>query len=565
MTSHTEKSKNRELIILGRPYARGWLISTGIFIASATTQLIAPLFLSELIDSLSIMEVRTDLIILIIALNVATLVTGEALEYSFSYYSSRCAVDMRRRLFSHALDIRPSALAKESTGNLMSVIAMDVPPVSRIAAAFVPIIAGNAFSFIFAVFVLSRLSPHLLLLCFLFVPFYFLAWRKEYGPMLESGRGEREKTGAINDRVREGIESAMVIKLYRAKKFFLDYFDRVQGEWFIHMKRLLLHQGLLDGAVLVIDWIAPYIILGVGMFMAAKGYITIGALIAFFTSMHLLFDRLSAIFRNISSFPHAVSAYERIDAVLKSPAETMREGLPFPARCDISIEALEFSYERDKKVLDGLALDMRDGEKVAMVGATGSGKSTLARIIAGYYDDYDGEVLLDGREIRRYSTAELRERIAYVDGSAPLFNMSIRENITLGKDYGKEELERAMDMAGIDFAGDVNASVGEGGGLLSLGQRQRINLARALIRKPRVLILDEATSGVDSEKESKIYQRMKELDSTLIVISHRLSTVIYAERIYLMRGGRIIDSGTHEDLLKRNEYYRALVLEQLIT
>lgn len=559
-----KRSKNIDLIMLGRPYISGWFISTAIFVASTVTQLTVPLFLSELIDSLSMMEVRVDLIFLIIALNIATLITGIVLEYSFDYYSNRCAMDMRRRLFSHILDIRPLAFAEESTGNLMSVIAMDVPPVSRIACTFVPIIAGNTFSFIFAICILSMLSPQLLLLSFFFVPFYLLAWKKEYGPMLESGRGERERTGAINERVREGIESIMMIKLYRAKNFFLKYFDRVQEEWFGHLKRLLIHQGLLDGAILAIDWIAPYIILGVGVFMVTNGAITIGKLIAFFTSMHLFFDRLSAIFRNVSNFPHAVSAYERIERVLKNPAETIRDGLPFPAKCDIRVEELQFSYN-SRKVIDRLNLEIKDGEKVAIVGATGSGKSTLAKIITGYYDGYDGKILLNSRELSEYSTLELRDRIAYVDGSSPLFNLSIRENITLGKEYEKEELESAIGIAEIDFAGDMDALVGEGGSLLSLGQKQRINLARALIRKPKILILDEATSGVDSEKELKIYQKLRTMECTIIVISHRLSTITQTDCIYLLMDGKIIDSGMHSDLLTRNGYYREMVRGQLIS
>ena len=541
---------------------KGWFISTTLFIINAIAMLSVPIFLSELIDSLIVMQVRVNLILLIIALRIATLIMVVVQQYSFDYYSNRCTMDLRRKLFSHILNIRPSALAKESTGDLMSAITMDIPLISRKAATFMPIIVGNVFALIFATYVLSLLSPHLLLISFLFIPLYYLAWKKEYGPMLESGRKEREKTGTINERTREGVENVMAIKLYSAKNFFLGHFNRVQDEWFKHIKRLCIHQGLLSSAIIGIDWIAPYIILGVGIFMAANGMITIGKLIAFFVSMHMLFDRLSAIFRNLSSFPHAIAAYERVERMLKSPVETIREGFPFPANCDIKAEGLEFSY--DEKVIDGLTLEIRDGAKVAMVGATGSGKSTLARIFAGYYDEYEGKVLLDGRELNEYCTSELKEKIAYVDGSFPLFNLSIRENIVLGREYGEEELRRAVEMAEIDFAKDLNVSVGEGGNLLSLGQKQRINLARALIRKPRILILDEATSGVDSEKELRIYQRLKTMESTIIVISHRLSTITQTDRICLIRDGKVIDSGMHNDLLKRNSHYRDLITGQLI-
>jgi len=176
-------------------------------------------------------------------------------------------MDLRRKLFSHILNIRPSALAKESTGDLMSAITMDIPLISRKAATFMPIIVGNVFALVFATYVLFLLSPHLLLISFLFIPLYYLAWKKEYGPMLESGRKEREKTGTINERTREGVENVMVIKLYRAKNFFLGHFNRVQNEWFTHIKHLIIHLGLLRGAILGTDWIAPYIILGAGIYV----------------------------------------------------------------------------------------------------------------------------------------------------------------------------------------------------------------------------------------------------------------------------------------------------------
>lgn len=560
---NSERQNIMKLLTLGKPYWKGQIIASVIFVLSATINLLSPPYFGKFIDSLTSGVIRVNLVLLIISLNVATIITGVLLNYLLAYYTDRCAMDLREKIFSHLLKQHSLSLDKKSTGVAMSVVNMDAPVAAEKAFTFLPVMFGNVYSFLFASCILYILSPHLLVISFAFIPLYYLSWKKEYSSMLRSGREEREVIGSINERVREGLENVMIIKLYNAKNFFLDGFRNAQRSWFESIIHLHYRKQILTAMIAALTWISPYIILGAGAFLVVGGILTLGKLIAFFTSVNLLFSSLSTTFRQMSSLPLAVAAHERISKTLYTKVEEEREGLPFLQNADIIIKDLKFSYA-DEQVFEGINLTIEKGKKIAIVGATGSGKSTLAKIIASYYDEYEGQVLLGKRELREYSTSDLRERIAYVDGNSPLFNLSVRENITLGKEYGEEDLKMAIETAEIDFVEDLETSVGESGNLLSLGQKQRIALARALIRKPEILILDEATSGVDSEKESNIYRKLKNLKSTIIIISHRLSTITYADRIYLIKDGKIIDSGVHDDLLRRNNYYKKLVAEQLI-
>ena len=219
--------------------------------------------------------------------------------------------------------------------------------------------------------------------------------------------------------------------------------------------------------------------------------------------------------------------------------------------------------------MKNINLSIDKNEKVALVGTSGSGKSTMVSLLVRLYDPTNGKILLGNKNIIDYKLQEIREKIKLVRGNEPLFNMTVKENIMLDDEFTEEEFMKAVKKAKVDkFIGLLDEGydtvVGERGSKLSDGQRQRVAIARALIREPKVLILDEATSGVDSQTEEEIFDELKEYEMTLIIISHRLSTIRKADKVILLKDGEIRGEGVHEDLLKKSSIYKEIIESQLV-
>ncbi|HZE29115.1 MAG TPA: ATP-binding cassette domain-containing protein, partial [Gaiellaceae bacterium] len=244
-----------------------------------------------------------------------------------------------------------------------------------------------------------------------------------------------------------------------------------------------------------------------------------------------------------------------------------RHPLELEAHGDIRLEGVRFGHEGDRFVLDGLDLHVAPGESLALVGATGSGKSTVAGLLARVYDPEEGRVLLDGRDLRELRIADVRRAVALVFEETFLFSESVRENIRLGRpDASNANVVRAAELAGAaafvdDLPDGYETVLGERGFSLSGGQRQRIAIARAILADPAVLVLDDATSAVDATKEHEIRAALAEVmvGRTTLVIAHRPATIALADCVAVLEGGRIVEQGTHEELLRRSARYRALL------
>jgi len=297
--------------------------------------------------------------------------------------------------------------------------------------------------------------------------------------------------------------------------------------------------------------------------------LTLGSFIAFNAYVVMLVWPMRVLGQRVTTVQKALAASTRITEVLEAEPQLREARHPqeLEARGDIRLDGVRFGHEGDRSVLDGLDLHVAPGESLALVGATGSGKSTVAGLLARLYDPEDGRVLLDGHDLRDLRLADVRRTVALVFEETFLFSESVRENIRVGRpDAGDDEVRRAAELAGAAAFVDrlpegYDTILGERGFSLSGGQRQRIAIARAILADPAVLVLDDATSAVDATKEHEIRAALAEVmrGRTTLVIAHRPATIALADRVAVLEGGRIVEEGTHSELLNRSPRYRALL------
>jgi ATP-binding cassette subfamily B protein len=302
-----------------------------------------------------------------------------------------------------------------------------------------------------------------------------------------------------------------------------------------------------------------------------SGDLSLGSFVAFNAYVVMLVWPLRVLGQRVSTLQKALAASARITEVLETEPRLRDPRHPLeldrPVRGDVRLEGVQFGHEGDRPVLDGLDLQIRSGESVALVGATGSGKSTVAGLLARLYDPDDGRVLLDGHDVRELRLADVRGAVALVFEDTFLFTESVRENIRFGRpDADDEAVRGAAELAGAagfiaELPDGYETVLGERGFSLSGGQRQRIAIARAILADPAVLVLDDATSAVDATKEHEIRAALAKVmrGRTTLVIAHRPATIALADRVAVLEDGRIVDEGTHAELVGRSENYRELL------
>ncbi len=481
--------------------------------------------------------------------------------------------DLRNDLFRHLEGLSYSYYQRTRTGDIMARATNDLNAVRMLLG---PAIMYSANTIVFTVAALAfmlRISPRLTL--FAFLPLPVVSVVVQYFGRRIHERFERIQAmfSDISARAQENFSGARVIRAYVQEQAEINSFEKANQEYIKRSLKLVRLMGMLWPTLETLLGLAVVLVLWLGGREVIQGRMTVGNFVSFNTYMVQLTWPVIALGWVINIFQRGTASMGRINEILMERPEVRSVAMssPGPIRGEIEFRNLDFSYN-GTSVLKNVSLRVPAGTSLAIVGPTGSGKSTLVSLIPRIYDAPHGSVLLDGRPITDYPLDQLRHSIGFVPQETFLFSDSVRGNIALGADHVNEDQVRSAAEAA-SIAGDIESFpeqyatlVGERGLTLSGGQKQRTAIARALIRDPRILILDDALSSVDTHTEDRILNHLREImgGRSTIFISHRVSTVRNADQIAVLHGGRIVELGTHDELIARNGYYTDLYNKQLL-
>src|SRR5437868_354164 len=477
---------------------------------------------------------------------------------------------VRDAIFAHALRLDASYHDRVGPGELMSRASSDSEHVARMMDAIGHTI-GYMLTVVAVAIVMLVLDPGLALLVLIPLPFVSVAaWAYSQRYDARTRRLQEAWAGAAT-LVEETVSGIRVVKGLGAGHALSNRFRQRSDEIVGRALDVARLDAVFNPALELLPLLGITAVLWIGGRQVIDGGLSLGSFVAFNAYVVMLVWPLRVLAQRVSTLQKALAASARITEVLETEPR-LREPrhprkLDRPVRGEVRLESVRFGHEGDRAVLDGLDLEIRSGESVALVGATGSGKSTVAGLLARLYDADSGRVLLDGHDVRELRLADVRGAVALVFEETFLFTESVRENIRFGRpDADDDAVTRAAALAGAagfiaELPDGYETVLGERGFSLSGGQRQRIAIARAILADPAVLVLDDATSAVDATKEHEIRSALAEVmrGRTTLVIAHRPATIALADRVAVLEDGRILEEGTHGELLARSSSYRELL------
>ncbi len=506
---------------------------------------------------------------LIIAIFILRAVLSFLGEYGMAWVSTNVVAELRRVMFGRLVRLPARYYSDHLSGRTMSRITNDVNNVAGASTSALTSMIRDSLSIVGLLGWLFYLNWQLTLITLSVVPFIALAVRAFSRRLRSASRGQQESMGRITQVLQETIDGYKVVKIFGGQAYEEARFEDSVRE----QRRLTMRNTIASAAQSPIVQFFAAIGLAVIMGMALKQSLnqsgTVGGFVSFITAMVMILTPLKRLTDVSAPIQRGLAAAESVFAMIDEAVEEDK-GTQTLGRAQglVEFENVVFSYPgADRRALDGLSLTIRPGECVALVGASGSGKSTAANLLPRFYQIDGGEIRIDGFPLPEIQLASLRENIALVSQDVVLFNDTIAANISYGGKAGasRDEVRAAAKAAhALEFIEAMpdgfDTLIGENGVKLSGGQRQRLAIARAVLKGAPILILDEATSALDTESERHVQAALDELmkGRTTLVIAHRLSTIENADRIVVLGQGRVLESGTHSELLERNGAYSRL-------
>ncbi|HEY7397867.1 MAG TPA: ABC transporter ATP-binding protein [Gaiellaceae bacterium] len=557
---------------LARPYKRRTALALVSLLGATAAALLPPYLVGRTVDEVQ-HGATSELVWLVVAflsVGVLGIVLGYAQTYFTGWTGERMLADLREHVFGHLQRLSLGFYERNRAGVIISRLTNDVEALDQLVTDGVTSLVQNTLILGGSAVVLFLLDWRLALATLIVVPAMGIAtgwFRKHSG---RAYRGVRETLGAVTATLAEDIAGMRVLQSFTRERAAQENFRQVADAYRLSNMQTVALNGVYFPVVDFLSTIATAVVLGYGGWLASNGDVSIGTLVAFLGYLTNFFDPVQQLSQLYNTFLSAVAALDKITDLLDEEPDVRDRpdavDLP-PIRGRVAFEDVHFAYGRGPEVLHGIDLDVPAGTTVALVGHTGAGKSTIAKLLARFYDPTGGRVTIDGVDLRDVRQQSLRRQLGIVPQEGFLFAGTVSDNIAFGRpEASPEEIVAAARAVGADefvtrLEDGYDTELGERGSRLSLGQRQLVAFARALLADPGVLILDEATSSVDIGTERRIELALRRLlhGRTAFIIAHRLSTIRDADLIVVLEHGRVVEQGTHAELLASPDgRYRSL-------
>ncbi len=517
------------------------------------------------------------LLITVVVKLVLTAIQG----YLVQKVGQKITADIRQDLFNHVTALSVSFFDRTPVGKLITRLTSDVESLGDVFTTGAIGIVSDLFSILvilITMFLLEWKIATMLLLALIPVTGIVIYFQSAYR---QANYKAREELSVLNSMLQENVVGINVVQLFRRQKFNAQQFNEINKKYVTEVDKTNFHDSAVSATL---EWVSLVAIAGVlwfGGWMVIGKTLSFGTLSAFILYAQRLFDPLRQFAEKFTAIQAGFTAVERISDILNEPIEVHDvtvniQNLNFNhpdrnSQGEIRFENVWFAYKNDDYVIKNLNFTIKPGEKIALVGPTGAGKSSIIRLLCRLYEPTKGRILIDGIDISQLPQQELRRYLGVILQDGFLFAGDVKSNIALGENYSLEEITKAAKDTNVDrFLSELpqgyNTVLRERGTNLSSGQKQLLAFARSAIRNPRILVLDEATANLDVGTEVLIQDALNNLllDRTAIIIAHRLSTIRNVSRIFVLKQGELIESGTHEQLIQNNGLYSSLYKLQML-
>ena len=586
MGGPADKAKNqRETLSRVWHYVKqqkiGLFFSIFFVIASTFLSLAGPYMIGHIIDDYIMKKdiegtIRLGILLAVI-FSVASILTWLQ-TYVMIHVAMKTIRTLRLELFQKLQTLTLRFFDQRALGDLMSRVTNDIDNLNTALAQSVTQIVSSILTVIGVSIAMFTLSWQLAIVTLIIIPLIVFTTKQIIKRSSKNYAARQRDLGKLNGYIEEMITGSEVLTLFGREQQTIDTFHQQNENLRNSAQRAEITSGLLGPINNFMNNLGLAIVIGTGAFLAVKSIVTVGIIAAFVTYTRQFFRPLNQLSNLLNTFQSAIAGAERVFEILDEPSEVADKPNAIKTaslKGDVVFKQVSFSYEPNKPVLKNIDFHAKAGETFALVGPTGSGKTTIINLLTRFYDVDQGEILIDGHNIEHYQMATIRQRVGVVLQDTYLFSGTIRENIRFGKlDATDEEVVEAAKIANAHhfikyLPAQYETPVQAGGANLSQGQRQLIAIARAILENADILILDEATSSVDTQTEVDIQKGLQHLmqGRTSFVIAHRLKTIENADQILVIQQGEIVEQGNHQELMQQQGIYRhlqqKLLLEQV--
>ena len=574
------KASLQELLAFARPQRMVLAVALALSIGATVTALAQPLVTGSVINAVTDGRPFWNLVVLLVLLFFADALLSGLQGYLLGRSGEGIVFGLRRSLVGHLLRLPVGEHDRHRTGDLLSRVGTDTTLLRTALTDSITNLLGGILMFVGTVALMMFISPLLFLValsCVLVATASVLAISSRVRAASKEAQQSVGKLGAALERALGAIRTVKISGAEEREEEHISTEARSAYEAGVRVAKL---EAIVQPASMISLQASFVLILGIGTARLASGALSLGDLVTFLLLLFYLVGPLLMVFMSVTDLQKGLAAVARVKEILDSPPEPSRHTKPRSFLTETRQERIPvahfrdvtFGYDPEYPVLKSVSFEVRENTRTALVGPSGAGKSTVFSLLERFYEVDSGVIYFDGTDVRQLPLYELRGSIGYVEQEAPVMAGSIRSNLLYAEpDATEEELEEVVDLANLRsfverLPQGLDTEVGDSGVLLSGGERQRIAIARTLLTRPQLLLLDEVTSQLDTKNELALREAVAEISTrcTVMVIAHRLSTVVDAEQIIILNDGKVSNVGTHENLVDSDPLYRELATNQLI-